>query len=458
MTTTLTDLYYDPKSGFGSKANFVKRAVAQEHTAQDALAFLKRQETQQVLQERKPPPYFPIWGRGPGSYQMDLFFPDGLKGEVLFNIINCNTRMIYSYRLGKSKKALDIVPQLDLWFKSLPDPPSFVQSDNERAFMGNKVQDWFAQHDVEHRAVDPFDHHGQGMIERANESMRRLFAQYKAATGKSWTQAHDDLIYNLNNRINRDIGTEPVNATEASGLFQRRLQYDLAQKFQDQFQVGDKVRKLLFKGLFDKGKHHWSRDVLTVTKVDHHIFTLSDGSLVKYSDLLKVQGPEHAPNTTAESRAKAQKEETEQEKQKKAEARLSRQKLTPFLGEGLQEAPKSKKRRAKSPEAFVAAPAPPPSSIAPPKAAVKNPRAKKTADDITWIERNRVVGKVLGKSAKGYKVQFSDGRTETMSGPDIEALEFAKHGYTKKESAYVKKHKLSRDEYALERFTQEGGP
>jgi transposase InsO family protein len=440
-----------------SKANFVKRAVAAGHTAKDTMDFLKRQETQQVLQERKPPPYFPIWGRGPGSYQMDLFFPDGLKGEVLFNIINCNTRMIYSYRLGKSKKALDIVPQLDQWLKSLPHPPSFVQSDNERAFMGKKVQEWFSKHDIEHRAVDPFDHHGQGMIERANESMRRLFAQYKAATGKSWTQAHDDLIYNLNNRVNRSIGTEPVNATEASGLFQRRLQYDLAQKFQDQFEVGDKVRKLLFKGVFDKGKHHWSRDVLTITKVDHHIFTLSDGSLAKYSDLLKVQGPEHAPDTTPESRAKAQKEETEQEKQKKAEARLSRQKLTPFLGEGLQEAPKSKKRQAKAPEVFVAAPAPPPSSIAPPKPTVKNPRAKKTADDIAWIERSRKVAKVVGKTATGYKVQFGDGHTETLSGPDIEALEFAKHGYNKTERAYIKKHKLTREQFAQYRFTQEGG-
>ncbi len=450
MTTTLTELYYDPKSGFGSKANFVRRAVQAGHAAKDALEFLKRQETQQVLQERKPPPYFPLWGRGPGSYQMDLFFPDGLKGEVLFNIINCNTRMIYSYRLGKSKAALDIVPQLNQWIHDTKGRPHFVQSDNEKAFMGKKVQDWFAQHGIEHRAVDPFDHHGQGMIERANESMRRLFAQYKAATGKSWSQAHDDLVYNLNSRINRDIGTEPENATESAGLLRRRLQFDLAQKFQDQFQIGDKVRKLLFKGVFDKGKHHWSRDVLTITKVDHHIFTLSDGSLAKYSDLLKVAGPEHAPQTTAESRAQAQKDETEQEKQKKAEARLSRQKLTPFLGEGLQEAPKAKKRQAKAPETFVAAPAPPPSSTKP---TIKNPKARKTADDITWVERNRVVGKVTGKVVGGYNVQFSDGRTETLSGPDVEALEFAKHGYTKKESAYIKKHKLSRDQYAEERFS-----
>ena len=100
----------------------------------------------------------------------------------------------------------------------------------------------------------------------------------------------------------------------------------------------------------------------------------------------------------------------------------------------------------------MAAPAPPPSSIAQPKA-VKNTRAKKTADDITWVERNRVVGKVTGKVVGGYKVQFSDGRTETLSGPDVEALEFAKHGYTKKESAYIKKHKLSRDQYAEQRFS-----
>ena len=411
---SLSQLYYDPKSGFGSKANFVRRAVQAGHAAKDALEFLKRQETQQVLQERKPPPYFPLWGRGPGSYQMDLFFPDGLKGEVLFNIINCNTRIIYSYRLGKSKAALDIVPQLNQWIHDTKGRPHFVQSDNEKAFMGKKVQDWFAQHDIEHRAVDPFDHHGQGMIERANESLRRIFAQYKAATGKSWSQAHDDLVYNLNNRINRDIGTEPENATESAGLLRRRLQFDLAQKFQDQFQIGDKVRKLLFKGVFDKGKHHWSRDVLTITKVDHHVFTLSDGSLAKYSDLLKVAGPEHAPQTTAESRAQAQKDETEQEKQKKAEARLSRQKLTPFLGQGLQEAPKTQKRQAKTREVYVAKP----SNLKELKARrqAEQAKVKRQGERIPAYVQKFVKGKwVRGRVIHGTRVEYLDGTTGDYS-------------------------------------------
>jgi transposase InsO family protein len=112
-----------------------------------------------------------------------------------------------------------------------------VQSDGGTEFLNRGVTAFFKNNNIERRIAEPGDHHGQGIIERFHGTLRRLFRLYEDAFKEPWKKGFDDLVYNYNHRVHRSIGVEPVNASEAQGMYQRRQQYDEAMKLESTFQA-----------------------------------------------------------------------------------------------------------------------------------------------------------------------------------------------------------------------------
>lgn len=359
MTTTLSELFYDPRTGFSSKTSFIARAKHLGFKHKDVLEFLKAQEVAQLNKERGGKRhYFPIWGRGPGSYQCDLMFMDNPRNHAkqlpILNIIDVNSRMLYAFIL-KDKTNAEVLKALMSWVDAAKERPVFLQSDNGKEFVGSAVEKFLAQHGILHGTVEPEDHQGQAMVERVNETMRRLFRLYEGAVKKPWTSGFDDLVWNYNHRVHSAIDLPPAEATDFAGLAQRRAQYERAQKDFSAFHVGDKVRKLIHSGYFDKGKASWSTAVYTIVGTNgYHLFELSDGSYAKHYDLQlvkDVQKPDALPEgLVAPAIVK---------KAKKVARTLNKEGIKNFLAPGVAEEPEAEKRRAKAPQAFVAGPAPP---------------------------------------------------------------------------------------------------
>ena len=281
---SLSELFYDPKTGL-SRTGFMARARKLGFKAKDIVDFLKSQEATQLNKDKTSSVYFPLWGRGPGSYQMDLMFIDQ---KTLLNVINVNSRFLYSYLL-KDKSLASVVPALK---KFITDSKArsechFLQSDNGTEFKNNSIKELCKQNKIEQNFVEVKDHHGQGMVERVNQTLRRLFTVYEDAYKQTWVKGFTDLVWNYNHRVHSSIKEAPADADDDTGLEARQQQYNDAEAEFKKFKVGSVVRKRIRKSEsgFDKGKVQWSSPTYTITAVHHHKLVLSDRTLVSHNDL-----------------------------------------------------------------------------------------------------------------------------------------------------------------------------
>ena len=420
MTTTLTDLYYSPRTGLSSTA-FVKAAIRQGFSTKEVQEFLKRQEVGQLNREHNTARhYFPVWGYGPGSYQADLMFMDDPRNHShqipLLNIINVNSRYLYSYAL-KNKTNAEVLKALMKWTDEVKPPGPFtLQTDNGTEFTGKAVQAFLGQQHITHVTVVPEDHQGQSMVERANETLRRLFRLYEEAFKQPWTTGHDDLVWNYNHRVHSSIGISPDEATDTSGLAARHDQYLAAQQDFQKFSTGDQVRKLIHRKAFDKGKAQWSRQVYTITGTNgHHLFVLSDGSFVKHYEIQKVSHVEtHVVHPEFQMKKEAAK------KAKTSGRRLRKENIGSHLAAGAEEQIAAEKRQAKARETYVAAP----SNLRDLKTLrqAEQAKVKKQGERIPAYVQKYVKDKwVRGTVLPDLRIKYLDGSTGTYSKDLIKA-------------------------------------
>jgi Integrase core domain len=358
---SLKDLFYDPKVGLSSALAFMKRARQAGYSSKEITDFIKRQKVAQIHKEvHRPTEFFPLTGRGSGSYQMDFMFmynPRNRKENLpILNIINNNSRKLYAYVL-KDRSEKQVLEGLNKWLNEVQEPPQFLQSDNEKAFTSKKVGDLLGSHDIIQGFVEPEDHRGQGIVERVHQTLRRLFTLYEEAYNKPWLDGFQDLVYNYNHRVNRSIGMEPAEATEAAGSLARLKQYLAAEKDFKRFRIGDKVRKQMYNkdiNLFDKGRTKWSKRVYTITGTNgYHLYQLNDDSLVPHYELQLIHGEpeEHIPieQPIAELQQQAK-------KAKKSTRALNKESIKAYNTAGQREAPMAEKRQARKREVYVAVP------------------------------------------------------------------------------------------------------
>ena len=275
------DNYYNPRFGLSSPYKFYKGQ--HDLTLEQINNQVKKQEAYQLNKQGKTY-FFPIVGRGAGSYQADLMFPNKVRGYTcILAIINVNTRFAYCYAM-KSKS--DTYNYLKEWVKN--DGIEYLQTDLGTEFNNTKVKNLMKDNNIDLYFVDKADHTGQGKIERFNETLRRLITLYETShSSNDWVSVLDDLVYNYNHRFHRSLGCSPIEASEEDQFYKQLHKYDIAEKQFSQFHVGDKVRLLQSKELFDKGRKIWSHEVYRIRNIDGHRVEI-DGEWYKYDQIQKV--------------------------------------------------------------------------------------------------------------------------------------------------------------------------
>ena len=406
MTSTLRDLFYDPRIGLASKTSFLAQARHLGFTQKEVLAFLKAQEVAQLNKERgSKRHYFPLWGRGPGSYQCDLMFMDNPRNHAkqvpILNIIDMNSRMLYSYVL-KDKTNAEVLKGLMDWVEEAREKPVYLQSDNGKEFMGKAVQHFLAAHGILHATVEPKDHQGQAMVERVHQTLRRLCKLYEDAFKQPWTKGFNDLVWNYNHRVHSSIGVQPAQASDTAGLAQRKEQYEAAQRDFDAFHIGAQVRKLIRKTneYFDKGKATWSDRVYTITGTNgHHLWQLDDGTFQKHYDLQLVKSVEKASELPS---LEPQRQATK--RAKKVYRDLVKEGVS---STNVTESP----RQAKAPVHFEAGPAPNPRLLPRDRLVVKNPRGSLSPkpEDVKYVQMRGAGGKFIYGKVMNGEAHYSNG-------------------------------------------------
>lgn len=415
----LHDAYYDPKTGFGGLQGFRNASRDEGYSLDATKDFLRHQEARQLNLQTKNT-YFPIWGLRDGTFQADLmFFPAHHSYNALLTIINVNTRVAYAYPL-KGKTAENVLAGFEQWFQDLGDLPcTHIQTDNGTEFKNKSVKKLWDEHGLEYDFCDPADHTAQGKIERFNETFRGLMTQYlDAYRTRDWVGVVKDLIYNYNHRFHRSIGCAPSEATELSGIHRDYLHYQEASQQFDTFHIGDKVRILEDRNIFDKGRKHWSPEVSVVDNIMGHLIHVN-GNWYKHYELQRVIGDVQTKDIVPVERQPL-------EKVVKPNRKLNKEGVKNYLAEGEKDIIESEKRRSKKTEVFEAKP----SNLKDLKALreikeVKNPRKKFTAGDVRFIEFKEsknspwIVGENLGLQKNGkYLIHYLN-KDELMGGDEV---------------------------------------
>ena len=283
--------YYNPKLGLSSAYKMYKGQ--HDLTFNQVKEKIAKYEPVQLNKQIGKIDYYPIVGHGKGSYQADLMFLDKDDGyNCILCIINVITRVAYAYPLKKksdirndSDLVKDTYRGLQEFYKEVPDV-QHLQTDEGTEFVNSKCNNLFR--DIDYYAVN--SNTAQGRIERFNQTLRRLITIYQSAYKTTkWVHVLPDLVYNYNHRFHRSIGCSPIECDEDEQFAKEMERYDIPNQKVSSFKKGDKVRILLNKDLFDKGRAEWSTKVYRVDNIEGHRIIV-DGTPYQYYQLQKIQG------------------------------------------------------------------------------------------------------------------------------------------------------------------------
>ena len=332
----LNNLYYKQKNYDGVEALF-KKAKLIESTVKkrDVKEWLNKQLTKQVTTKNTTKKAFlPIYSETPYSFQIDLtFFPRYKKQNknyyVLFTAINVNTRFVYAY-YSKDKDMNTIFEMIDKMGKETVI--NNITCDEGSEFKNNKFRDFCSKNNIEINFVKD-DSHKLGIVNRFHRTLKDKITQHFIATDDlNWIDAIDKIIFNYNHTINSGIGIEPFKVDAFLEheiiLFKRELTGLINQMKNIKFQVGDRVRILNKKVLFqDKMLPNYSSAIYEVLKV------FNNACLVKNNDVeLRVKNDQLIKNNLVD-RKKEILEIPKLLKEAKDERKMKREKLDDVLVE-----------------------------------------------------------------------------------------------------------------------------
>lgn len=271
--------FYNPKTGLSGIYSMYKGQ--NQYTLKQIKEMIQNKEAYQLNKQKVKTYYFPVVGHGKGSYCADLMFLDNDRGyNNILCIINLITRVAYAY---PQKSKADTYDNLKKFLNEVDDV-NHLQTDNGSEFTNKRVKELFK--DINYYQVDT--DYAQGKIERFNQTLRRLITMYQSAYKTTeWYDVIPDLLHNYNHRYHRSIGMAPVEANEDDVLKMELAKYAAAMQQFKQFKVGDKVRILQNKDIFQKGRAEWSNDVYKIEKiVGYRLFV--NGEYYQHHQLQKI--------------------------------------------------------------------------------------------------------------------------------------------------------------------------
>eukprot|EP01047_Picozoa_sp_COSAG01_P060396 COSAG01_NODE_7397_length_3224_cov_1.757120_3_plen_366_part_01 len=345
-TTELKELYYGDDV-LGDRQLFFEQAKKLGYSRKDADAFLTRQRSSQLRKQFKRPKQFSsIIAPEPGTnYQADLMFIERERGKVsakkfsqpLLNVVDVHSRRAWSIPI-KSKKKTAV---LDAFKQVMADKPKnakvklrHLNTDDGKEFVNKAFKDYLAANNIKQWVSDKEDFAKNAIVERFNRTLRLLIDKFKADfPSRLVIDNIGRMVAAYNRRRHSTIKAKPIdvwNGASKNSQKYRYIQYD--------YKVGDSVRVLYKKKLFEKGTYGWRPGIYTIYKIKGnypraHYVKDSDGKKLKQHymgyQLQKVEGDEVSPDYDAAAVAKAQLASKARSKASKTIRKLNKEGIDP---------------------------------------------------------------------------------------------------------------------------------
>ena len=312
----LRKLYYDPSAGLWSINKLHEKLKAQglRLPLKTIKTFLHDQEVAQVFHERRIKTYFPLIADAPFQrIQVDLLdvsnenYVKNKSVHFLFVCIDVYTRyvLVVSQRNKSEAECTSSLRRVLHDIAELVGPyglPSQMDSDNEPAFLSRGFKRLCAENHLEQHLNVPGDFKSKGIVERFNRTLRSLLQKYMVAFNtEAWIDKLPDLVSNYNNTYHRTLKKTPTQAIENNDGYEKDRAKQTAKAKEQPFnrdviEVGDKVRVLRKKGVFDKGTEpRWSKHVSSVERVDNgQYFVKERKQPYRKAELLKIDRSERS--------------------------------------------------------------------------------------------------------------------------------------------------------------------
>lgn len=185
----------------------------------------------------------------------------------------------------KTKAASDVLVGIKRVFKDFQFTDILTDSGGE--FKG-VVHAFFEKNNIKHSTViADEDHNKLGIVDRFTRTIRNTLRKlWELNDNWKWVPYIDKIVQNYNNRVHSTTKNKPIDIFEGRAENKQIISRDPSIL---KFSTGNKVRKRLKRGIFEKGGDRWSKRVYTIRGREGFKIILDDSSRNRPDDLLKTE-------------------------------------------------------------------------------------------------------------------------------------------------------------------------
>ncbi len=279
----LKSIYYNPKTGFKSENRLYKEAHKRDERIRmiDVRNFLKRQEEYQINTIDNRNLLFKI-NAPPGYYQMDLtFYPQITKANNGYSgmlcLIEIATRKAYIVPV-KTKTETEISDAIKKLIDKIKSVKA-ITSDNGSEFVNKKVEKLLKDNNITHYLGQAEDKRTLSIVERFNRTIKNYLRKYFTAYNTyKWIDVIDDILDNYNNSYHSSIKTSPndISLKQVERNYTDNIIHNAEVRSKMKIKIGDYVRTLNSKTIFDKEGERYSKIVYLVVGIDGNKYEIKN--------------------------------------------------------------------------------------------------------------------------------------------------------------------------------------
>jgi len=290
----LKEKYYDPKTGLISYDKFIKKFNL-NISNKLVKEFIENQETHQISRKPVKREFNTIYVPNVrDSYHIDLM--DYSRYEYHnYRYILCVVDVYSRFAMCKpltNKTMENILNNMKKIFYVMGIPKA-INADQE--FNKKLFNEYYKEKNIKTYFSQPNQLYKNAIVERFNRTLAMLLQRWRQAHKRyDWYKVLDDIVDNYNNTYHSTIKTTPNKIFNGDDFNRQKIYF-----VKHDFKIGDKVRVLLQRTIYDKGdKLIYSKDVHTITNINKYRIYLDDKPrYYKPYQLLKVNDVQTYDNT-----------------------------------------------------------------------------------------------------------------------------------------------------------------
>ena len=184
-------------------------------------------------------------------------------------IIDCFTKFVWIKPM-KTKTGDETARAFDSIFKEFDEHPINLMTDSGLEFFNSKVSQVLSSYNITHYKPRTKTLWKASMAERVIQTIKRKVEKYfHLNKTKSWINVIDQIVKNYNKTPHRSHGFKPIDVVEENrDEVYKRLYPNRNISVICKLSIGDRVRKIREKTLFEKGyTQNWSDEIYEIADV-----------------------------------------------------------------------------------------------------------------------------------------------------------------------------------------------